>query len=84
MTKEKKVIKGISVSDRAYSAFVGDFDSEVTIDSVLNLLEDGDINEACILLNVQITQPSYSHDNLPSWENDSAEVNPINVLFEDK
>lgn len=84
MTKEKKVIKGISVSDRAYSAFVGDFDGEVTIDSVLNLLEDGDINEACILLNVQITQPSYSQDNLPSWENDSAEVNPINVLFEDK
>lgn len=37
MTKEKKTISGISVNGRAYSAFIGDFDGEVTIDSVLNL-----------------------------------------------
>jgi hypothetical protein len=37
--------------------------------------------EVCLSVTVMLTNPDYISDELPSWENDSADVNPINLLF---
>ena len=31
-----------------------------------------------------LTNPDYLSDELPTWENDSADNNPINILFGDR
>ena len=40
--------------------------------------------EICVSKTVMLTNPDYLSEGLPSWENDSAEVNPISALFEEK
>ena len=40
--------------------------------------------EICISKNVMLTKPDYIAEEMPSWENDSAEFNPISVLFEEQ
>jgi len=37
--------------------------------------------EVCLSVTVMLTNPDYISDGLPTWENDSADVNPINLLF---
>jgi hypothetical protein len=109
-------INGLVMNHKAMNAFSGEFDGDMTIDQILELIEDGDVNQACILLNVEInkpevadddswnplntpedipeigeeicisknvmlTKPDYIADEMPSWENDSAEFNPISILF---
>lgn len=40
--------------------------------------------EICLSKTVMLTNPDYITDELPSWTNDSADVNPITALFESK
>jgi hypothetical protein len=40
-------------------------------------------DEGCLAKTVMLTNPDYVMDELPTWENDSADVNPINILFGD-
>jgi hypothetical protein len=109
-----KILKGLVMNRKAMNAFSGEFDGDMTIDQILELIDDGDVNQACILLNVEsnapdcaidnsdpmlipeageeicisknvmLTKPDYIAEEMPSWENDSAEFNPISVLFEEQ
>ena len=40
--------------------------------------------EICVAQTVMLTNPDYLSDELPTWENDSADFNPISLLFGDR
>jgi hypothetical protein len=50
--------------------------------SAINLPEAGE--EICVAQTVMLTNPDYISDELPTWENDSADFNPISLLFGDR